>query len=247
MAQPAILSPIKPQIQLPGENIRPGYTQSNLTQIQVSTGYRLYTPAQAGVITPSAGLTYEALPEKSRRQLQAAMRWIENFIMQPHPRLGRAGVVCPYVKPCLDANIFYLSLAPMKQPERYDEIFRMMHTHARIFSRMEPRTGPLENLRVLMALVPNGRDSVLSDPELSKRLKTEMMERNVTIGQFFPTLNPIKYVKSKFFPNQPPFCMYTMRTFIRSDWMFIQNEPEWRQVYLDKFGTPPERPKEFTL
>jgi len=212
-----------------------------LTQIQASTGYRLVSPDQIETLGP------DRLPIREQKQLRATMRWIENFIMQPHRGLGRPGVVCPYVKFSLDASIFYLSIAKLENPARFDEVFEIMHTHADIFSRMEPRTGPLENLRVLMVLIPNGRDHVLSDAAFCKRLKTEMMEKDVTVGQFFPTLNPVKYVKSKFFPNQPPFCMYTMRTFIRSDWMFIHGEPEWRDVYQQKFGAPPDLRQGFTL
>jgi hypothetical protein len=223
------------------EKPSPGFTPQALTQIQASTGFRLYSPDQID------RLDSDRLPQREQRQLRATMRWIENFIMQPHRGLGRPGVVCPYVKFSLDASIFYLSVANQKNPYRFDEIFEIMHTHADIFSRMEPQSGPLENLRVLMVLVPNGKEHVLSHPDLSKRLKTEMMQQNVTIGQFFPTLHPVKFAKAKFFPNQPPFCMYTMRTFIRSDWMFIHGEPEWRDVYHEKFGAPPDLRQGFTL
>ena len=220
----------------------PSETQEKFIQDVVDrTGYRLCTPSHLD--GPQARFFSAA----EQKQMRNTMRWIHHFIMRSHPRLGRAGVVCPYVKLSLDADIFYLSVAQMKNSDRYDDIFSIMHTHADIFAEMEPRSGPLENLRVLMVLVPNGRDSVLSHPDQCKRLKTEMMQRGVTVGQFFPTWNPVKYLKSKFFPNQPPLCMYTMRTFIPSDWMFINGEPEWREVYLEKFGKPPDPRKGFTV
>lgn len=220
---------------------RPGFSSEEITQIQASTGFRLYSPEHIEMLGP------DRLPPREQKQLRETMHWINHFIMQPHRGLGRPGVVCPYVKFSLDASIFYLSIANLENPGKYDEIFNIMHTHAQIFSQMKPNSGPLENLRVLMVLVPNGKEHVLSHPELSKRLKTEMMEQDVTVGQFFPTLNPVKYFKSKFFPDQPPFCIYTMRRFIRSDWMFIHGEPEWRTVYRDKFGDPPEPGQGFTL
>ena len=239
MAQANTLPIPKPK---PLDNLpTPGFTSETITQIQASTGFRLYSPEQIERLGP------DLLPPKEQKQLRDTMHWINHFIMQPHRGLGRTGVVCPYVKFSLDASIFYLSIANMENPGKYDEIFNIMHTHAQIFSQMKPNSGPLENLRVLMVLVPNGKDHVLSNPELCKRLKTEMMEQNVTVGQFFPTLNPVKYFKSKFFPDQPPFCMYTMRSFIRSDWMFINGEPEWRDVYREKFGDPPEPGQGFTL
>lgn len=240
MAQQTISFP-QPQLSLPDENPVAGYSPETITQIQASTGYRLISPDQIETLGP------ERLPRKEQKQLRDTLFWLENFIMQPHRGLGRPGVVCPYVKFSLDASIFYLSIANQQNPNRFDEIFEMMHAHAKIFSKMEPKSGPLENLRVLMVLVPNGKDSVLSHPDHCKRLKTEMMEQDVTVGQFFPTMNPVKYLKSKFFPNQPPFCMYTMRTFIRSDWMFINGEPEWRAVYRDKFGDPPDLKQGFVL
>jgi hypothetical protein len=224
----------------PVDHLISGYDQPTLAKIRETTGYRLCSASQ--IENPAANL--DAL---ERKQMKATMDWVHQFIMRPHPKLGRAGVVCPYVKLSLDASIFYLSVANLENPRRYDEIFNIMNTHAEIFAKMEPKSGPLENLRVLMVLVPNGKDGVLSHAQHCKQLKTEMMERDITVGQFFPTWNPIKYLKSKFFPNQPPFCMYTMRAFIRSDWMFVNGEPEWRKVYLEKFGSPPDPKQGFTL
>lgn len=242
MVQPIILP--KPKLTTLIESLPPGYNQEFINHILETTGYRLCIPSQ--IENPETDPLTPLAP-KELKQMKSTMQWIHQFIMRPHPKLGRAGVVCPYVKMSLDGSIFYLSATEMKNPKRYDEVFDIMHAHADIFGQMEPRTGPLENLKVLMVLLPNGKDSVLSDPKECKRLKTEMMERDITVGQFFPTLNPIKWVKSKFFPNQPPLCMYTMRTFIRSDWMFVNGEPEWRDVYLKKFGSPPDPKQGFTL
>ena len=229
-------SPGSPLI-LPG----PGYDAATLSQIEKTTGYRLCDPTQL------AGERLPQYTDREQRQLKSVMRWVRAFIMRPHPKLGRPGVVCPYVKLSLEASIFYLSLATLDNPRRYDEIYLLLNTHADIFAQMQPHSGPWENLRVLMLLVPNGKDHVLSHPEASKHLKTQMMQRNVTIGQFFPTWHPIRALKSKFFPNQPPLCLYTMRPFIRSDWMFIKGEPEWQAVYLEKFRHPPDSRQGFTL
>ncbi len=222
---------------LPG----PGYDADTMSQIVKTTGFRLCDPTQI----EADDLAW--FTDRERRQLKAVMRWVREFIMRPHPRLGRPGVVCPYVKLSLEAAIFYLSLTTLEDPRRYDEIYGLMHSHADIFTRMQPHSGPWENLRVMLVLMPNARENILCDPEASKRLKTEMMQRGITVGQFFPTWHPIRALKSKFFPNQPPLCLYTMRPFIRSDWMFINGEPEWRAVYLERFGQPPDSRQGFTV
>ena len=38
-------------------------------------------------------------PACTRKVFESGLDWLESFIMKPHPKLGRRGEVCPFVKP----------------------------------------------------------------------------------------------------------------------------------------------------
>lgn len=197
-----------------------------------ATGFRLYGPAD--IEAPAAN----GIPPAEAVHLKAAMGWIYNFIMQPHPNLGRNGAVCPYVKSSIDASIFYLCIPPMSGLFAYEDVYEVLLRLSDVFDHMAPKDGQNAALRALLVLFPNATEDMLSHPQKSKMLKTEMMRRGVTLGQFFPTGHADSLLKAKFFPVQPPLCLYTMRPFIEGDWMFIQGEREWRAVYKERFGDP---------
>lgn len=200
-------------------------------QFYQTMGYRAYNPAEIADAETRGILPSEAV------YLKATMDWIYNFIMQPHPNLGRNGVVCPYVKSSIDASIFYVCTPPMTQNFEYEDVFNSLLKLGSVFDYMAPQTGQNAALRALLVLFPQATDALLSHPQKSKVLKTEMMRLGVTVGQFFPTKHADSLLKAKFFPVQPPLCLYTMRPFIESDWMFIQGEREWRDVYKARFGS----------
>ncbi len=193
---------------------------------------RLFTPEQI-----DAGKD-EHLSEAEYAQLKSALNWIQNFIMKPHPNLGRPGAVCPYVQPSMDDGLFYFTIAQPTNPDNFDTIFQELSHYKEIFLPMTPTSGPLSELRAFIILFPDSPEQVLANPKDSKAMKTRLMEEGVTVGQFFPTTDVKKQLKSKFFPIQPPLPLYSMRTFIESDWEFIKREPEWREVYHQKFGKP---------
>lgn len=218
ISAPAI---IKPLVREPG--------------ISLPTSPRFYSPEEIEAPMPS-----DAIPLQDLAYMKETMRWIREFIMRPHPSLGRTGVVCPYVKTSIDESIFFLTVAYPEDPSNYSQIMSALETCRTRFLTVEPTSGPLSILRVLLILFPHAVEKDLELPLESKRMKSEMMEAGVTVGQFFPTEDIDKFLKSRFFPVQPPMCLYTMRQFIETDWMFIHREPEWRAIYLKRFGKPPE-------
>lgn len=199
-------------------------------QFYRTMGYHAYNPSEI------ADAKTHGIPPSDAVHLTATMDWIYNFIMQPHPNLGRNGAVCPYVKSSIEASIFYVCTPPMPQNFDYEDVFEALLKLGGVFDYMAPQIGQNAALRAFLVLFPHATDAMLSHPQKSKLLKTEMMRCGVTVGQFFPTDHADILLKAKFFPVQPPLCLYTMRPFIESDWMFIQGEREWREVYKARFG-----------
>ncbi len=190
----------------------------------------LYLPEEI-----EGGVGIASLSETDQQALKQVVYWLRHFIMAPNPALGRSGPVCPFVKPAMDEQLIYLTVTHLEDPFSIEAINEEIWHYQKIFSIMEPLSGPNKTLRVIMALFPDTPEHIFDDPRYLKILKTEMMKQDVTIGHFFPSGKIQQVLKSKFFPVQPPVPFMVMRTMIESDWVFISEEREWREVYKGKF------------
>lgn len=203
--------------------------------IYEQTGRRLFTPANI-----DAGLP-EDLSDLHRQALTDTLAWLRNFIMKPHPNLGRPGAVCPYVASAIDEGLLYLSVGSPADPLNHATLYEEMDVYRGIFQQFTAPGNPdLANLRCILVLFPETPESVFDDPPGLKVLKSEMMLQDITIGQFHPVSNPKRLLKEKFFPVQAPTCIYVMRPFAEFDWVFIKGEREWRDIYRRKFGVTPD-------
>jgi hypothetical protein len=198
-----------------------------------TTGRHLYT------VPDIEAADDNVIPAKELQPLQKTAHWIRTFLMRPHPNLGRPGVVCPYIKPAIDESLLYLTVARMQDPESEQEIDSELNLISDIYQEMEPKEGDLAVYRCIITLFPETPEAMFNDPPYLGELKTRMMRKDITIGQFFPETDTKARLKSKFFPIEDPVAMYVMRGFFDFDWVFIHRETEWRKIYIEKFGAPP--------
>ena len=83
-----------------------------------------------------AGRTSE-LPQRDLDALQTVAAWIKSFIIRPHPDLGRAGPVCPFVPVSLDLKTLWLS--PEHVGERgVPEVVDLVGGYQRLFLDAQP-------------------------------------------------------------------------------------------------------------
>lgn len=197
--------------------------------MEASYGRRLYLPEEI-----------DALPEgEEARPLKEALHWLRDFIMRPHPNLGRPGSVCPYVKVAVDECLLYFTLSETADANNQPEIAAEVNLFAEMLLAMPPHEGPNSELRVILVLFPETEEAVFKDPHFQWDVKTGLMRHGVTMGEFCPTSDVNAALKAKFFPVQPPLPLFSLRPFIDMDWMFIHREAEWREIYIERFGKPP--------
>ncbi len=182
----------------------------------------------------------EAIPSQDYDYLKLALAWVQKFIMRPHPGLNRPGAVCPAVKMAIDEGLLYFTVAHPEKTDEYRSVADELRQYAKIFHTLQPESGELAGLKAFVILMPECEPAHLTDHKATMKLKTELLHQNLMLGQFFPINDPKEALKSKFFPVQPPFPIYSMRTMLESDWVFLQWENEWRQIYETRFGAFPQ-------
>lgn len=75
-------------------------------------------PSGCPFITPAALSDHDLAPELDvhREALEQALGWIRDFLCRPHPRLGRAGLVCPFTQTALELGTLWLSVCTATDP-----------------------------------------------------------------------------------------------------------------------------------
>jgi hypothetical protein len=198
-------------------------------------------PLVAHLLTPAEvenEQTVLPLPPSSLAALRETLKWTREFIMRPHPQLGRSGSVCPFVKPAMKEGLLYLSPCSLKNPEDTEAIYREIMGYESCFRQIQERLGPeAGKLLTILIVMPDMSDELavqLMEP-LHQRIKTDILGRGIMIGQFYPSCPVPATWNSEFRPLQSPVPMFVLRQLIETDLRFMAGNPDWEERFHRHF------------
>nr|WP_232668742.1 hypothetical protein [Pseudonocardia sp. TRM90224] len=159
--------------------------------------------------------------------------------MQPHPELGRAGPVCPFVSASLRAAAFHLAVCAGADLDRR-EITAQVDAFREWFRELPQAGGRKVNLTTVLILFPDVRTS--QAPELIDGVQAELkggfVAAGLMIGQFHP-LPPDQagLWNADFRPLRSPVPMLVIRHMVGTDLPFLAADPRHTAAYDRLFGT----------
>jgi hypothetical protein len=208
----------------------------------LATDLRLFTPAE--IVNP------RHWPELNQRLVPyylLTLWWTENFLARPHKDLGRAGPTCPFVRPSLDRNSFWLTAVEGSNPS-LEELERCVLGYRDLFLALEPRGGEDAQYKAILILLP---DLAPADYErvidaTQKKLKPAFIKQELMIGQFH-SLSEEPGVRNPLFrPLKCPVPLLAIRSITAGDVVFMRTEngvydKDYLKSYLRTFakGLPP--------
>lgn len=156
-----------------------------------------------------------------------AIEWLNTFVTQPHPDLGRPGAVCPRLAPALRRNLVHLvairtTTASVDEavekgsalPALYQELFTDEESH---------RNGAL--LAFFLDLPTQAAPEFIDGGHA--RLRMDFVARGLMIGEFHPLSTVTSVHNGEFAVMRCPAPMLVVRALSRHDLLF-----------LDRPGTP---------
>jgi hypothetical protein len=161
------------------------------------------------------------------------LRWSEEFLVSPHPELGRTGPVCPYAAPALRKDLYYLGI-PVDDGTGLDLpalVARLPEWHARLSAGLPDEDREL--LAVLVVL-PHLEDATELD-ELRYKAKDEFVASGLMIGRSHPTCPEPGLWNRTFRPLRSPVPLLAVRQLLEFDLPFLDSEPHLEQ-YLNRFA-----------
>jgi len=178
----------------------------------------------------------EADPSGGRMAL--ARRWIREHTPNPHPDLGRDGVVCPFMVRTLRRD--YVTMRTFDAAEGDEALTAIARTLREAMVRRGEELGSDRTYLVSM-VVPYG----LSDPAMKAMvgrvhaaLKPEFVQSGFMAGDFWPDHETIGLHSDTFRPFSSPIPMLGMRPMVPADLMFFvkhERTLEDRLTYLGYF------------
>jgi hypothetical protein len=170
--------------------------------------------------------------------LAPAIAWVNDFVKQGNPDLGRTGVVCPFVpestrQDMLQYFVLNVELAPDLGREANEEDYAAVIEPAVLNLRdqfMANRiTDPKVRLLYAYLIVFRGLDleteraSWLIE-KIQRRLKPKFVEAGLMIGEFHPFSNALGLRNPDFRPLRSPVPLLSFRNMVEIDFVFLSRK-----------------------
>ncbi|WP_139063499.1 DUF6875 domain-containing protein [Streptomyces zinciresistens] len=189
-------------------------------------------PFEPGSLTDTEGAPslYDRYPAYGQ-----AMEWLDEFVTQPHPRLGRPGAICPRLSPALRRNLVHL-VAVRTGTGSLDEAVDTGHALAGLYQELFPdsesfRAGAL--LAFFPGLPPEAATEFIDDGHA--RLRMDFVARGLMIGEFHPLSTVTSVRNPDLEVMRCPVPMFAVRALTRHDVLFLDRPdtpPDQRTQYL---------------
>jgi hypothetical protein len=178
--------------------------------------------------------------------LMGVLYWAEHYLCTPHELLGREGPVCPYVRPSLNKDLFWLA-SHRVATESPAEVDRVMLVYRDWFAELEPASEASSIYKSIVVIFPDlcAEKAPEFIDEVHARLKPEFVKRGLMIGQFHADCPEPGVRNASFRPLRGPVPMLIIREMTKFDLPFVA-APGLVEHYLERFRDDvPERLKHF--
>lgn len=160
-----------------------------------------------------------------RATFGAGLAWINRFIMQPHPDLGRKGPVCPFAQPAREARAIHFCAFDVGEMS-FDVFIDVMMRLTSFFDRVGGNTSERSDLLSLCVFPRNLRaESYYKFVDCAhSMLKPFYMNAGLMLGEFHP-LSVVRGAHSeRIFPMRSDVPIFVIRSIALHDILFIDRQ-----------------------
>jgi len=179
------------------------------------------------------------LPDADRAALSAFARWAREFLCAPHPEVGRAGPVCPFVAPSLAGGHMWLTATAAPRPD--DALLDRALARLRDWFVDDFDDDPLKTVLVFFPELETAAASELVERTQRRRL-ADFVDQGLMLGQFYPSCDAPGLWNPRFRPLRSPVPLVGMRHMVPTDLPFLVGEARFFAGYLALFRAhvPPQ-------
>jgi heptaprenyl diphosphate synthase len=169
--------------------------------------------------------------------LAAVDRWLQDYVRQPHPMLGRSGPICPFVAPSQRADALEARIRLIGPNPSVCLIAETIRCALEEFELI-PWRGSNPTLRALIVVFPDLSDDRLCLLDAAhEAVKMDAVRRGLMIGQFHPRCQERAARNTSFTVSRSPVPLVVLRSMAVHDILFLRDQREWFTEYFRRFGS----------
>jgi hypothetical protein len=170
------------------------------------------------------------------KPLHITAQWAQDFLSNPHPELGRKGAVCPYTKPSMDKELFWLSLYS-KRTSTPAEVRSLLIKYQEIFNSLAPVEGKETQFKTILVVFPHFTQQDCNEliDNVQYQLKREFVSQGLMIGQFHAHCPQGGLWNPDFRVLRSPLPMLVIRKMVVSDYPFLEHDEEMVKSWVSIF------------
>ncbi|CAM3175496.1 DUF6875 domain-containing protein [Xenorhabdus nematophila] len=161
-------------------------------------------------------------------------QWCVDYLCNPHPELGRSGVVCPHSQVSMKKETFWITEIKTKgrtEKEIKEDIVSLAH----LFYEQEPRNGNEVQFKTIVSVWDD-----LYPEEYISNLHSEMkpifLRMGLMLGEFFSSCEKTGLRNPIFYPLCSPVPLLVVRDMLEFDIAFLSDSEEYVSEYINKYG-----------
>ena len=162
----------------------------------------------------------------------AFWRWVDEYVTQPHPELGRDGPICPFVQRLAESGNIHVQVDDTLDGTDADAMEARLRIALREYEAM-----PDKQWKALVVVFPSvvGAEVAVVD-DVQQALKLECVRKGLMVGQFHPLSNEPGARNPEFPANRAPFAAIALRHMSHHDIVFLDRNPEMFREFDARFG-----------
>lgn len=170
--------------------------------------------------------------------LRVIQEWAQSYLCGPHAELGRSGPVCPFTRPSLRRELFYLAIYPGNEVDQA-QVREVVRAYRDWFMEMEPQSGAAAAYKTVGIVFPdlNEEQYVSLIEDTQDALKSDYVHEGLMIGEFHPGPPSKGGLRNPDFrPLASPLPLLSIRHMVPTDFAFLHDRRDWMESYLARFA-----------
>jgi uncharacterized protein DUF6875 len=178
------------------------------------------------------------LAESDRNGLRAVADWTKTYVAKPHPDLGRAGPVCPFVPVAWEHKTLWLA-AERSAGRSVQDIIQLIDGYKRLLLAAHPLDGDdadYKSIVVVFADLPAAKAKDFFSGVLQQVSVPSYVNDGLVMGPFYEGNDGTAIYNPNFRPFTSPVPFLLMRRAVITDWKFFLDNEDWLRFWARRYG-----------
>ncbi len=166
--------------------------------------------------------------------------WSNTYLTQENKDVNRpkgSQVVCPFVKPTLDNDTYYITFAPEITTGNVKEIEQVAIRHIKEFKELVPNGSNSVYKKGLLVVFNNlSNDDAYALDQVHKNTKDMFVSNGLMLGQFHANCDERGAYNSDFKVSIAPYPLFAIRNMAVHDILFLKEKKVWFETFDALYG-----------